>query len=597
MQSTQSNIKKFVKVWRGENLIDYVLKDLERRVKRDKPVKLSVFFTGLSAYTREPINLVVRGESGSGKTYNTVETLRYFPKEDVWFLGGLSPKALIHQFGVLVDKYGEPINLEDKPIKPRKEDYESEEEFKEALKQYRQELKLWGEKLREGYTLISLRNKILVFLEAPDPETFKMLYPILSHDTERIEYRFTDKTSKGSLRTVKVVIEGFFAAIFLTTERYYMEEFSTRCFTVTPETSKEKIEEANKLTNLKASLPWQYNEETEETKCIKALIEGLKRELIDCKTDVVIPFLNLHELFPKEMTRDMRDFQHFTQLLKVITLLHLNQRPFIKIDDNRFFVSTVEDVKRALEIYSELFLTTRTGIGERILKIYHEIVKTKEAWYLQELTDKINEVSVKKVSSDWVRKVLLQRLMDIGYVTEEVDSEDKRFRVFKPLVKEEVELSEIHRFLDSPTILSSKLEEGFRKWLENNIGKEGLEIKRKFFAYKTLDAEKAIWGETEISMEEFQRRVLSETSPKVSENFSFNSKQISPTSFSKPKESSDSEKKLGISGKTNFPRSSDNSEAECLKKANCSNLTKLNKSEICGLCGNLGNLYSVIEHE
>jgi len=559
--------KNLVHVWRAENLIDYVLMDLDKRVKRDKPTKLSVFFTGFSAYTREPINLFVKGESGSGKTYNAVETLRYFPqgsKGDVWFLGGLSPKALIHQYGILLNKYGEPIDLEEKPVKPKKKDYESEGEYQEALKEYREELKVWREELKESYTLINLRNKILVFLEAPEFETFRMLYPILSHDTERIEYRFTDK-AKGSLRTVKVVIEGFPATIFLTTDRRYMEELSTRSFTVTPETSKEKIEEANELTNLKASLPWQYIEETEETKCIKALIESLKGQLIDGKTDVVIPFLNLHELFPKEITRDMRDFQHFTQFLKAITLLHLYQRAFIKIGDKRFFVSTVEDVKKALEIYSELFLTTRTGTEERILKIYHEIVKTKEAWYLQELTAKINEVSVKKVSSDWVRKVLLQRLMDIGYVTEEVDSEDKRFRVFKPLVKEEAELSEIHRFLDSPTILSSKLEEGFKKWLENNIGKESLEIKTKIFAYKTLDVGKETWGETEISMEEFYRRVLGETSPEVSEIFSFNSKQVFPTLFFKPKESSDSEKKPEIIGKTVFRQFSANSEAETPK--------------------------------
>jgi len=121
------------------------------------------------------------------------------------------------------------------------------------------------------------------------------------HDTERIEYRFTDKSAKGSLRTVKVVIEGFPATIFLTTERKYMEELAIRSFIVTPEASKGgKIEEASKLTNLKASFPWEYSEETEETKTVKALIESLKRQLSDAKTDVVIPFSNPHELFPKK---------------------------------------------------------------------------------------------------------------------------------------------------------------------------------------------------------------------------------------------------------------------------------------------------------
>jgi hypothetical protein len=172
----------FVETWRSANLIDYVLSDLDRRVKRDRPTKLSVFFAGLSAYTREPINLFLKGESGVGKSYNVVETLKYFPREDVWFLGGLSPKALIHEHGVLLNKHGEPLDLSEKPIKPKKRDYESEKEYREALKEYREELKAYAEEIREAYTLINLRHKILVFLEAPEYETFRMLFPILSHD-------------------------------------------------------------------------------------------------------------------------------------------------------------------------------------------------------------------------------------------------------------------------------------------------------------------------------------------------------------------------------------------------------------------------------
>ena len=148
--------------------------------------------------------------------------------------------------------------------------------------------------------------------------------------------------------------------------------------------------------------------------------------------------------------------------------------------------------------------------------------------------------------------------MDIGYVTEEVDSEDRRLRVFKPLVKEEQELAEIHRFLNSPTILSSKLKEGFEKWLKNIVGKEGLEIKQKIFAYKTLNEERGTWGETEISIHEFSNMVLGSNS----EIFSFNSEQVFPTIFFKPKENSNSEKRLENVGKTDFRQSSANSEAE-----------------------------------
>jgi len=505
--SQAEQVKQQVETWRTENLLGYVLKDLEKRVKRDKPTKLSVLFTGLSAYLPEPINLFPKGESGIGKTYNTVETLKYFPKEDVWLLGGVSPKALIHDYGVLLDKFGEPIDFSNKPEKPKKKDYDSEEEYQETLKGYKEEIKSWSETLRESYTLIDLKHKILVFLEAPEFETFKMLYPILSHDTDRIEYRFTDKTARGQLRTSKVVIEGWPATIFLMIDKKYMEELATRSFTATPEASKEKIGEANVLTNLKASAPWRYNHETEETKCISKLVLTIKNQFAEAKMDVVIPFMNLHELFPKEIVRDMRDFQHFCQFLKTFPVLNFLQRPFMKIGDKRFLLSTVEDVREALKIYQDLFETTRTGTEQRTLNFYHELVKTKETWYLSEITHQYNLTHAKKLSSGRIGEIL-KRLDEIGYVDIDKDAEDKRINIYRPLVKEE-EKSRISSILEIETLLNSKMEEGLEAW------KKIISSETHFYYYKNFSEDK--WGEQEISTEEAFKIVLEGPSE---ENFS-----------------------------------------------------------------------------
>jgi len=544
----KAEAKGFVEVWRSRNLIDYVLSDLEKRVKRDRPTKLSVFFTGLSAYLPEPINLFLKGESGIGKTYNTMQTLAYFPEEDVWSLGGLSPKALIHEHGVLLNKYGEPIDLDEKPIKPKKKDYESEEEYREALKEYREELKAYVEEIRNSYTLIDLSRKILVFLEAPEYETFRMLYPILSHDKREVEYRFVDKSAKGPLRTVRVKIRGWPATIFCTTDRRYMEELSTRSFTVTPEISREKISEANRLISYKSSFPWEYSE---ETRTIKALIESLKRQLADGKTDVLIPFPNLDELFPSEITRDMRDYQHFNQFLRALTALHFYQRPFIKLSDGRrFVVSTVEDVKEAMKIYSELFETTRTGTEQRILSFYHDIVKTKDSWLLSDLVRAYNEKAERKVSSETVRR-WLERLSEIGYVNIEKSDLDKRLNTYEPLVKEEK--SKIRQKLEMWTISSLELEKGFKEWLEKIHNTRGLETKQKFFAYKNLEVELSTakvenkdlgkWGEVDISIEELAKIVLGESS---SEIFSFNSEGDVLWISQEPKTESVPEKKPEI---------------------------------------------------
>jgi len=487
-----------VEVWRTENLIDYILRDLEKRIKKDRTTKLSVFFTGLSAYLPEPINLFLKGESGVGKSYNVVETLRYFLQEDVWFLGGLSPKALIHSYGVLLNKYGEPIDFLDKPVKPKKRSYQNEDEYREALESYKEEVKAWNEEIRDSYTLIDLSHKILVFLESPEFETFRMLFPILSHDSHRVEYRFTDKTLKGQLRTSRVVIQGWPATIFLSTDKRYIEELATRSFTVTPEASKEKIEEVNFLTNLKASFPWQYNTETEEAEIIKKLIQSIKNQLANAQIDVVVSFTSLHEFFPKEIVRDMRDFQHFTQFLKTVTALYVYQRPFLKINDKKFLITTVEDVKKALEIYSEVFETTRTGTEQRILSFYHGIIQIKEAWYLKELTAEYNKVHEKKASSETIRR-MLERLSEIGYLDIQKDDNDKRLNVYVPLVRRE-EKSTISQNLEMWTVSSSKLQKGFEEWL-NKILHTTL-----FYYYKNFSEN--TWGEQEISMQELSAIVL-----------------------------------------------------------------------------------------
>lgn len=502
-QEDKNFLREAVETWRSARLIDYVAEDLETRIKKDHKTKLSVFSAGASAYLPEPINLFLKGESGIGKTYNTVQTLTpYFPEEDLWLLGGASPKSLIHDYGMLLDKDGEKIDLDEAPQKPRKGDFSDETEYREALESYRDEAKDWQQRLRESYTLIDLSHKILVFLEAPEYETMRMLYPILSHDNRRIEYRFVEKTGRGQLRTAKVIIQGWPAAIFLSTDRDYIAELATRGFTVTPDNSEEKISEANKLTNFKAGLPWQNHENTKESKVIKALIRSLKRQFTTGNFDVAIPFLNLHELFPREIVRDMRDFQHFIQFLKTIVALNMYQRPFLQVDGKKFVVASAEDVKDAFDVFREIFETTRTGTEQQVLDFYYELVHGKESVRVAELVIAYNQrPSHKRKVSDYTLRKWLDRLNEIGYIEKSEDKNDKRVNVYRPLVMEKPKLCEITCVSENPVILRSKLEEGFKTWKEN------IRNEHTFYKYEKISDEK--WTEQPISMNEVEKQIFS----------------------------------------------------------------------------------------
>jgi hypothetical protein len=71
----------------------------------------------LSAYTNDPINLGIIAPTSEGKTYPVIESIKPFPKEDVWLIGSMSTKLLVRQKGVLVDKYNDPLKPKIKELK------------------------------------------------------------------------------------------------------------------------------------------------------------------------------------------------------------------------------------------------------------------------------------------------------------------------------------------------------------------------------------------------------------------------------------------------------------------------------------------------
>ena len=84
---------------------------MRKTVKHDTKIQNITFKVCLSAYSKNPLNFGLRGYSSIGKTYVVTETIKYFPEADVWLLGGLSKKALIHSYGILCDENGKEINF------------------------------------------------------------------------------------------------------------------------------------------------------------------------------------------------------------------------------------------------------------------------------------------------------------------------------------------------------------------------------------------------------------------------------------------------------------------------------------------------------
>lgn len=93
-----------------------------------------MFLAGLSACSRNSINVFLKGPSSIGKTYVTMEALKYFPQSDIWMLGGLSPTALVHDYGVFFDPImGEEVDFDKRP---NKRDFKDKASYKITNRQW-----------------------------------------------------------------------------------------------------------------------------------------------------------------------------------------------------------------------------------------------------------------------------------------------------------------------------------------------------------------------------------------------------------------------------------------------------------------------------
>ena len=153
--------------------VEHVIRTIKRTVKQEDSVVRQIAYTGFSEDSANPINLAVLAPTSEGKTYPVLESLQYFPKQDIWKIGSMTPKVIIRQNGILVDSNNEPLEDRIKELKRQIKQTDNNSDEKEDLKQQLSQL------YNEAKVLIDLRGKLWVFLEPPHHETWAILKPIL----------------------------------------------------------------------------------------------------------------------------------------------------------------------------------------------------------------------------------------------------------------------------------------------------------------------------------------------------------------------------------------------------------------------------------
>ena len=423
-----------------------------------------VFHTGLSAYLK-PLNLGLKAESGAGKSYSTMEALKFLPNEDIEIIGSQSPKVISHQLGVKKTPEGDLIG--EAPEKPKAYEFDDDGDFKLAGESYKILKKQYDERNEKAIYEVDLRGRIYVFLENFNVETFKMFKATMSNDNPWIDHKFVD--DKGTVHITRLV--GAPAIIYNCVDSEYLEEQATRSLTATPSDRTEKHDDAMRISNEKSCYPWQYETEHLNKLMLKEYIRKIKFFVQKGNLKVANAFDGIKEVFSKDATRDMRDFNKYLELLPSYALLHLFQRPIITIREKHYVIPTVQDAIDAKATFDAVIETTKTGTDYRVLDFYFKVVADTRGLTAEDLTDLYNKTQKHHPKSVSRIREWLTRLEQIGYVDKrEAERKndkgyiDKRYNSYYPLKRK---LSESTTILPIDIDLESVLKNSFDKWLKN----------------------------------------------------------------------------------------------------------------------------------
>jgi len=409
-------------------------------IKEDPKLVDQLIRVCLSTYTDNPINIALLAPSSDGKTYATVKVTDLFPKEDVIAVGKMSPTALIHQQGVLIDKDGNSIKEKLNDINNQISNIQEKSE-KESLKKQRKSI------LNGARNCVDLKNKIILFLDNPNPATYEMLKPIMSHDKKEIIYKTTK--GDGSLVVKETVIRNWPVFIFCSAKNEarneVWQEIKTRVLMTSPNSSVKKYKEAIRYNMLKRGLPsWAssayHNDEDE--KWAKFYIADYKKKLNKLFHDgnpiVNVFYSKLTEIFPSSQGDNMRDSDRLLSFIELETVLNADYRPVyeLEVDDkvNSAIITTINDIDKACKVLGDI-----GDLPPEKMKFYDDVfcplVEKKRSGSSEilgeigltssELVEEYTRVTGKTTNSKKILENYLQPLVDAGVLDSFVD-DDKR---------------------------------------------------------------------------------------------------------------------------------------------------------------------------
>ena len=451
--------------------VENVIKTAKKTVKQEDVLVRQIVYTGLSAYTNDPINLGIIAPTSEGKTYPVIECMNLFPKDDKWLIGKMSTKMLVRQKGVLVDENNEPLKPKIRDIKYQIKLAEQDGDTEHA-QDLKDQLAVLYERCR---TLIELKGKILVFLEPPEHELWNLLKPILSHDSDEIEFPFVDKTERG-FDAKRVVVKGWPACIFCSAKDEsnwsVWPEIVSRSLITSPTMNPVKYRESNLLIAQRKGLPSLIQQQIilsdNESKIAELCILYLKQQITTILENIVIRYISnahkhnnnpvwlpyfeiLAEALPSDKGSDNRIAKRIFSLIQIIAFTKSHLRNKLVLGPDTLTIASLEDLGQVLYITQNL-----SGMPVHKLDFFKNWIispfraksepdsetdsrgnVTKEkiiGLTTREICAYYKKQTGKAIGSDSLKKIYLYELLNNGYIDEQDSVLDKRQKVYYPII-------------------------------------------------------------------------------------------------------------------------------------------------------------------
>jgi len=458
MQSNESPIGNI------DDIIDYI----QERVVDDGVLLKTILLTIYSSQTDNPLNLYIKGETSTGKSFTVKNVLSLFKNKkciihkDIWVLGNLSPTAIYYDKSEFYD-----LNRDKKVIEKKTHQVTENDKLKNMSERQKHSSIYFYEddtyfdnplndKIENGEIeltkVIELSGKTLVFFEAPKYETFQMLRPLLSHDDNELEYKITQDQ-----KVMTVILRGHPASIFCqaqsNTKDESMAEIASRCVTVSPEEKEAKYKKANSLIARRFAFGEKKKDIIKESNVITFInnaIIFLKRSNVGPNQTInpnpltaSIPISKkLCDNLPSTQGSDMRHFEQYCQLINLHTLFNAVDRPVMKFVSrfagmdsvSKRCFSNQQDYEFLLNILELFGSSIRGGLPKSAIDVFSRYILPagEDGIRPKDIATAMIKDGVNR-SPKALLKNEIAHLRSEQWIEGIVDQDDRRMRLFRSL--------------------------------------------------------------------------------------------------------------------------------------------------------------------